>query len=144
MAACTQSFVLGGSSMVLSTAFGFGTDHLLHPSLYLLSPSCFRGPFSNHVMLPAQACNWCFTALPLTSAETASAPQDKEENSSTSAQAICHLSLAHLAFCHVNDSRWDNLLSSTRSKFARLTQTYETSDQLHCFSLFVKYRNYFL
>ena len=49
---------------------GVGEDHLLCPSLCLLSPSCFPGPLSNYVILTTRAHSWCFTGYEITSTST--------------------------------------------------------------------------
>lgn len=48
----------------------FGKDHLLHPSLRLLSPSSFPGPSSNYIILATQAHSQCFTGYEILSTVT--------------------------------------------------------------------------
>lgn len=87
---------------------GFGKDHLLHLLLCLLSPSCFPGPFSNRVILATQAHSQCFTGSEISSTLTHKCRfclQFLKIRRQTLPHVICQMSLAHLAFCLVdNDS----------------------------------------
>lgn len=97
---------------------GFEKDHLLCPSLCLSSLSCFPGPFSIlyvtilhrphrltefHRLQNTQHSHLQVLTLP-------PVPQDKEENSSTTADVTCQLSCTHLAFCLSDCDRywWDS------------------------------------